>query len=110
MAELEKEIKKLQERIEELESKLEKVQNIVESIEKDIYFDEELEELEDTITCPYCDYEVPIYYDENLKEVQCPECDNIIELDWNGNADDSITGCGGNCSSCGGCGTEEDEN
>ena len=109
MAELEKEIKQLKEKISELESKLEKVQNIVENIEKDIYFDEELDEQEDTISCPYCDYEVPIYYDENLKEVQCPECNNIIELDWNGSENDYHSGCGGHCSSCGGCGDDDEE-
>ena len=53
MAELEKEIQKLKQRISELESKLDNIQNIVEDIEKDIYLDEEIEEQEDTITCPY---------------------------------------------------------
>ena len=108
MTELEKEIKKLQKRIKELESKLEKVETIVEDIEKDIYLDEEIEEQEDTITCPYCDYEVPIYYDETLTEVQCPECNNTIELDWNGDVDDNHSGCGGHCSSCDGCGSDEE--
>ena len=107
MTELEKEIQKLQKRIAELESKLEKVETIGEDIERDIYLDEEIEEQGDTISCPYCDYEVPIYYDENITEVQCPECNNIIELDWNGNLEDEDHGCGGNCSSCGGCGSEE---
>ena len=108
MTELEKEIQKLQKRIADLESKLEKVETIVEDIERDIYLDEEIEEQGDTISCPYCDYEVPIYYDETLKEVECPECHNTIELDWNGDLDDENNGCGGHCSSCGGCDNNEE--
>ena len=109
MTELEKEIQKLQRRIQELESKLEKVETIVEDIERDIYLDEEIEENEETINCPYCDYEVPIYYDENIKELECPECHNTIELDWNGDIDDEGSACGGHCSSCGGCGNDSEE-
>lgn len=108
MAELEKEIQKLKQRISELESKLDNIQNIVEDIEKDICLDEEIEEQEDTITCPYCDYEIPIYYDESLKEVECPECQNTIELDWTGDTEDSF-GCNGHCSSCGGCEDDDEE-
>ena len=108
MTELEKEIQKLQKRISELESKLENVQSIVEDIERDIYLDEDIEEQEDTINCPYCDYEVPIEYDENLKEIECPECHNTIELDWSGDLEEDH-GCSGHCSSCGGCGTNEEE-
>ena len=110
MTELEKEIERLKARISELESRLDSVQNIVEDIEKDIYMEElDESELGDTITCPYCDYEIPIYYDEDLKEVECPECNNIIELDWNGGEDEEHHGCGGHCSSCGGCDTSEEE-
>lgn len=108
MTELEKEIQKLKERISDLESKLDNVQKVVENIESDIYLDEEIEDQEDTITCPYCDYEIPIYYDENIKEVECPECNNIIELDWSGDIDNN-NGCGGHCSSCGGCGNNDEE-
>ena len=108
MADLEKEIQKLKKRIAELESKLENVESIVEDIEKDIYMEEiDEDELEETITCPYCDYEIPIYYDEDINEIICPECDNTIELDWNGGQESH--GCGGHCSSCGGCETNEEE-
>jgi len=108
MTDLEKEIQKLQERIVELESRLEKVETIVENIERDIYLDEEIEGQEDTISCPYCDNEVQIYYDEDVTEIECPECHNVIELDWNGNLEDEDHGCGGHCSSCGGCGNDEE--
>ena len=110
MTELEKEIQKLQKRIAELESKLEKVETIVEDIERDIYLDEEIEEQGDTISCPYCDYEVPIYYDEDITEVQCPECENVIELDWSGDidGDNSHSGCSGNCQGCHDCDEDDD--
>lgn len=109
MAELEKEIQKLKKKISELEKKLDNVQNIVENIEKDIYLEDiDEDELGDTITCPYCNYEIPIYYDEEIKEITCPECNNTIELDWNGGLDEAH-GCSGNCSSCGGCEIEDEE-
>ena len=105
MTDLEKEIKKLQEKVSELEKNLNRVQSIVETIEKDIYLDD-VEE--DTINCPYCGTEFPIDYDENLKEIECPECNNTIELDWSGDLEDDA-GCGGHCSSCGGCHNDEEE-
>ena len=36
------------------------------------------------ITCPYCNYEIDIFFDETIKEIDCPECNNAIEIDWNG--------------------------
>jgi len=43
--------------------------------------------------------------DENKTEVECPECNNIIELDWTGNVDDEPEhdGCNGSCHGCHGC-------
>ena len=59
MADLEKEIQMLKEKIKELENKLEKVQNIVKDIEKDIYvdFDEELECSGHCLSCSGCETE-----------------------------------------------------
>ena len=39
----------------------------------------------------------PLEYDEENTEIECPECHNIIELDWNEEE------CGGCCSGCDGC-------
>ena len=36
--------------------------------------------------------------DELKEEIRCPECHNIIELDWD--EDDEEEGCSGCCSSC----------
>lgn len=68
-------------RISELENKLEKL-------------DEELEEEEELdvepITCPYCNMNFLIEYDSNNTEVKCPECKNVIELDWGTNSEDDM--------------------
>ncbi|MCI8700552.1 MAG: hypothetical protein HFJ47_04350 [Clostridia bacterium] len=98
----EKEIKidKIEKKQEQLEKQIEKMQKKVENIERDIYMEDEFDF---DIICPYCDYEFAIEYDEEEKETQCPQCHNIIELDWSGDTEEQITGCSGNCSQCGGC-------
>ena len=94
-----KRIKELEKKQDEIDRKMESINNIVEEIENDIYMDEEDEEFH--IVCPYCNFEFSENFDENRKEIQCPECNNIIELDWN----DEDDGCSGHCHGChGGCG------
>lgn len=74
----------------------------MDNVYEDIY-DEEPES-EFLINCPYCNFEFDADIDEDFNEIRCPECGNLIELDWNGNPDnDQDKGCGGNCSNCGGC-------
>ena len=102
----EDEIKKMQETQENLEKKYKKMSEIIDKIEKDIYADEGFDF---EIICPYCDYEFLIDDDENKKEVQCPNCKNIIDLEWNGEVEDNYQDCSGNCSSCGGCDIELDD-
>ncbi len=91
-----------------IEEKMSKMQQVIDNIEKDIYdegFDFE-------ITCPYCNYEFFIDVDENKTEVQCPECRNMIELDWSGDVDDNPdeeNNCNGDCHGCSGCGDEDDD-
>ncbi len=89
----------------ELEERMSKMQNIVDNIEKDIYSDEGFDF---EIVCPYCNYEFVIDVDENKTEIECPECQNIIELDWSGDLDNDQDACGGECSGCTGCGSEEE--
>ena len=90
-----------------IEEKMSKMQQVIDNIEKDIYdegFDFE-------ITCPYCNYEFFIDVDENRTEVECPECKNMIELDWSGDIDDNSDSdvCNGDCHGCSGCGDEDDD-
>ena len=90
----------------ELDARMAKMQQVIDHIEKDIY-DEDGFDFE--IVCPYCNYEFVIDLDENKSEIECPECKNMIELDWTGNIDDGQSGCGGSCHGCHGCGEEDEE-
>ena len=90
----------------ELDARMAKMQQVIDHIEKDIY-DENGFDFE--IVCPYCNYEFVIDLDENKSEIECPECKNMIELDWTGNIDDEQSGCGGSCHGCHGCGEEDEE-
>ena len=60
-------------------SKMNKLEKSVTNIEKDIYQEDE-EGFE--IICPYCNYNFTADLDESNSELECPECENIIELDW----------------------------
>ena len=90
----------------ELDARMAKMQQVIDHIEKDIY-DEDGFDFE--IVCPYCNYEFVIDLDENKSEIECPECKNMIELDWTGNIDDEQSGCSGSCHGCHGCGEEDEE-
>ena len=101
------EIDRLEKTQKQIEEKMSKMQQVIDNIEKDIYdegFDFE-------ITCPYCNYEFFIDVDENRTEVECPECKNMIELDWSGDINDNSDSdvCNGDCHGCSGCGDEDDD-
>ncbi len=88
------------------------MQQVIDNIEKDIYSEDGFDF---EIVCPYCDYEFIIDLDENKTEIECPECQNIIELDWTGDIDeenqnqDKQHGCNGSCHGCSGCDEDDDE-
>ncbi len=90
-------IKEVEEQQKEIDGRMAKIQKAVDGIESDIYEEEEAYEFE--IICPYCNHEfvTDIKSDVNT-EVECPECHNMIELDWNGDEDEE---CTHNCSGCG---------
>ncbi len=102
------EIEQLEQRQNEIEEKMSKMQGIIDNIEKDIYSEEGFDF---EIVCPYCENEFIIDVDENKTEVECPECNNVIELDWTGNVDEEPEhdGCNGSCHGCHGCGEDEDD-
>ena len=87
----------------EIDDKMSKMQQIIDNIEKDIYADEGFDF---EIICPYCDNQFVIDVDEDKTEVECPVCNNIIELDWASEDDDD--GCSGSCGSCSGCSGHHD--
>ena len=93
-----------------LDGKIKKLQDQVTNIKSDMYdFDdiEDSETFEFEITCPYCNHNFIVDVGEEKKEVQCPECQNLIELDWDGLEEDGY--CGGSCSHCHGCEDDCDE-
>jgi len=92
------------ERINEIEAKqkeianrINNVQTVVNGIESDIYEEDDSYEFE--IVCPYCNYEFTTDIEDEKNEiVQCPECQNVIEIDWN--SEEELENCSGSCSSC----------
>lgn len=104
------EMDKLEQKQKEMEDKMKKMEEIMNNIERDIYSEDGFDF---EIVCPYCNYEFVIDVDENKTEVECPECNNIIELDWSGDPDDEDgqdSGCSGHCGGCSGCGDEGVDN
>jgi DNA-directed RNA polymerase subunit RPC12/RpoP len=101
------ELKRLEEQQDKIEEKMSKMQKVINNIEKDIYTDEGYDF---EIVCPYCNSEFTSDIDENKKEIECPNCRNIIELDWSGDVDDQLdNNCQGNCHGCHGCESDEDD-
>jgi hypothetical protein len=100
-------IKEIEEQQEFIEKRMATVQTIVDGIESDIYEDDEEEDYEFEVACPYCNYEFSVDIDSVQRdEIECPECHNVIELDWN----EEETYCSGGCSHClENCVAEEEE-
>lgn len=65
--------------------KIKELSEKIDTVYEDIY-DEPSDEF--LISCPYCNNEFDAEIDEESDEIRCPECGNLIELDWNGNPDD----------------------
>ena len=105
MENLLKELKEIKENQEIMTEKIEKMQQVIDHIESDIYSDEGFDF---EIVCPYCEYEFVIDADENKKEIECPECKNLIELDLTGDLceDDE---CSGHCHGCSCCDEPDEE-
>ena len=101
--ESEKKLAILEEKQKQLEEKSERVEQMVHKMEKDIYLNDNYDF---EVVCPYCNCEFETEFDDLKKEIPCPECGNIIELDWNEDEEE----CEGNCSCChGSCGEETQE-
>lgn len=101
------EVKELKENQKVMTNKIEKMQQVIDHIESDIYSDEGFDF---EIVCPYCEHEFVIDSNEDKQQVECPECKNVIELDWTGDLyDDEEDGCSGHCCGCSGCGDSSDE-
>ena len=104
------EISKLEETQNRLNEQVEKMQQVINNIEKDIYSEDGFDF---EIVCPYCNHEFIIDVDEEKTEITCPECENVIELDWSGDPEEGENpnqgGCPGSCHGCNGCADEDDD-
>ena len=70
-------------RLDGLEMQMQKLDN-------EIFQDDDFEDADlEPIKCPYCNVKFFIEFDNSKKEIQCPDCKNIIELDW-GNFEDDM--------------------
>lgn len=88
-------INALIERHKVMTDRMQKLESTMNNIEKELFIEDEPYEFE--IVCPYCNYEFFTDFTTELKtEVKCPECQNIIELDWNEEEHE----CSGGCSGC----------
>ena len=74
------------ERITDLEKELDKLEE-----EQNMSMNHREEALDvEPITCPYCNTRFLIEFNSKQKEVKCPDCKNIIELDWENFEDDDM--------------------
>ena len=73
------------------ENRLNGLEVAMQKLDNELFQEEEEEEETDLepIKCPYCNTNFFIEFDNSKKEIQCPDCKNIIELDW-GNFDDDM--------------------
>lgn len=88
-----------------LEKKQLELEAALNNMEKELFVSEEDYNFE--IVCPYCNHEFVSDIGSDIHEVECPECHNTIELDWN---QESEGECGGHCGSCGGCEHDQEDN
>lgn len=74
----------------ELGIKVSSMEKALSNIEKEMFVSPEYDF---SITCPYCNEEFFEDFSNGLKsEIRCPECNNVIELDWH--EEDGECGCG----------------
>lgn len=88
-----KEIQEIKENQKEMNKRMENLEQVIDHIKYDIYSNEGFDF---EIVCPYCEHEFVIDMDEEEDKVECPECKNIIELDWSAEELDDC-GCSGHC-------------
>lgn len=86
--ELEQMETKYKQKIAMFENRLEGLENAMQKLDEMFHEEEEDTDLE-PIKCPYCNTNFFIEFDDSKKEIKCPDCKNIIELDW-GNFEDDM--------------------
>lgn len=80
-------ISKIEENQEKVVEKVAKIQESINIIKNDIY---DFDGYDFEIICPYCNFEFVTESENNQKkEVKCPNCNNIIELEWENNEENN---------------------
>ena len=69
----------------ELSRKIAKMEKIINHLEKEVFVPQECDF---EIVCPYCNTEFVEEFTKGMEdEVKCPECGNVIEIDWHENGE-----------------------
>lgn len=84
--ELNKIEKSYEQKIKICNSRLEELEERIMSLEEEIFEGEDYP----SIVCPYCNATILLDSLTQDKEIECPECNNMIELDWGSDEDDDI--------------------
>ena len=72
------------------ENRLNDLEIAMQRLDDEIFQDDSEDETDlEPINCPYCNTSFYIEFDNSKKEMKCPDCKNIIELDW-GNFEDDM--------------------
>ena len=84
-----KKLNLLMDKEKQLAKKVASVEKTMDHIQKEMYISQDYDF---EIVCPYCNEEFVEDFSDGIKsDVRCPECDNIIELDWH---EDDSCNCG----------------
>ena len=87
--ELEKLESVYKQKISMFENRLNDLEIAMQRLDNEIFQDEDDETDLEPIKCPYCNTSFFIEFDNSKKEIKCPDCRNVIELDW-GNFEDDM--------------------
>ena len=68
--------------------RLAELEQRIEGLENDIFYEEDDGSI--CISCPYCNADIILDSSTPEDEIECPECKNMIELDWGFLDDDDI--------------------
>ena len=78
--------KKCEAKVRHCESRVDNLEEQIQKLENELFEEDDIEF--EPITCPYCNAHFMIECDSELTEMQCPDCNNTIELDWGDFEDD----------------------
>lgn len=78
--------KKYDDKVKHCEERVDNLEEHIQKLEKELFEEDDVEF--EPITCPYCNAHFMIECDSDLTEIDCPDCNNTIELDWGDFEDD----------------------